>query len=140
MCEARHDLPRCWQGRPRARARLPSGSGLAVTDYLVVVGYSRRSLVGQSETNSVAMRISGTDAISAGETGLDRTVKGPKWMYEIANAKVIDTNSHAVLAEAHAPGIKAYGVARSRTSYQWRTLAESGQELMAAATVVPIAS
>ena len=111
-----------------------------MTDYLVVVGYSRRSFVGQTETNSVAMRITGTDPTSAGETGLDRTVKGPKWMYEIARVKVIDTNSHAVLAAVHAPGIKAYGVARSRTSYQWRTFEDADQPVTAAATVFPIAS
>lgn len=91
-----------------------------MTDYLVAVGFTRRSFVGRTETGSKAMRITATDPVAAGELGLDRTVCGPKWMYDCARARVISLDSHDVIAEVRTPGIKPFGVARSRTKNQWQ--------------------
>jgi len=94
-----------------------------MTDYLVAVGFTRRSFVGHTETVSKAMRITATDPIAAGELGIDRTICGPKWMYDCAGARVISLDSHDVIAECYKPGIKPYGVARSHTRDQWRVAA-----------------
>lgn len=95
-----------------------------MTDYLVAVGFTRRSFVGRTETGSKAMRIRAADPIAAGELGLDRMVRGPKWAYDCARARVISLESHDVIAEVRTPGIKPFGVARSRTTDMWQ-VAES---------------
>jgi len=90
-----------------------------MSDYLVAVGFTRHSFVGRTETGSKAMRITATDPIAAGELGLDRTVRGPKWAYDCARARVISLESHGVIAEVRTPGVKPFGVARSRTKDLW---------------------
>ena len=96
-----------------------------MTDFLVAVGFTRCSFGGAKETSSRALRIRATDPISAGELGLDRTVRGSKWMYRDARARVISLESQEVIAEVCQPAIKPYGVSRSKTRDQWRLASTS---------------
>ena len=97
-----------------------------MADYFVAVSVTRTSFDGYVDNTTKTVRVTAGDPVSAGEQVLDKIIRGPKWMYTTAMARVSSFESGELLATVRAKSPKHFGLPRRETADLWETSSGSG--------------